>query len=108
MLKPYLESKLPEALELLRQMVDINSFTINKEGVNRLARFTADAFAPLGFTAEFVPAQNPEFGNHLVLTRRGKSDRNIAMISHLDTVFSEEEEQRNNFHWQPEGDRLFG
>ena len=43
MLKPYLDSKLPEALDLLRQMVDINSFTINKEGVNRLARFTADA-----------------------------------------------------------------
>src|SRR5579862_5797079 len=108
MIRSFLESKLPDALELLRQMVSINSYTINKEGVNHLAHFTADAFAPLGFSAEFISAQNPEFGNHLVLTRKGKSDRNIAMISHLDTVFSPEEEQRNNFHWQPEGDRLFG
>ena len=30
------------------------------------------------------------------------------MVSHLDTVFPPEEEQRNNFHWQPEGDRIFG
>ena len=30
------------------------------------------------------------------------------MISHLDTVFPPEEEARNNFHWQPEGDRIFG
>src|SRR5207248_3700930 len=100
--------KLPEALELLRQMVQINSYTINKEGVNRLGRLTAQAFASLGFSAEFVPATNSEFGNHLVLTRRGKGDRSIAMISHLDTVFSPEEETRNNFAWQREDDRIYG
>ena len=30
------------------------------------------------------------------------------MISHLDTVFPPEEEERNDFHWQVEGDRIFG
>ena len=29
-------------------------------------------------------------------------------MSHLDTVFPPEEEARNNFRWQPEGDRIFG
>jgi glutamate carboxypeptidase len=76
--------------------------------VNRLGRFTAECFAPLGFTAEFVPSTNREWGNHLVLTRRGRAARSIALISHLDTVFPPEEEARNNFHWQPEGDRIFG
>jgi glutamate carboxypeptidase len=89
-------------------MVEINSFTANPEGVDKLARLTADAFAPLGFTAEHVPSENPEYGNHLVLTRKGTSSRNIAMIAHLDTVFPPEEEARNNFHWQQEGDRIFG
>src|SRR5688572_31773692 len=41
---------------------------------------------------------NPRFGKHLILTRRGRSAKSIAMISHLDTVFSPEEEARNNFH----------
>jgi glutamate carboxypeptidase len=104
----FLESKLPEALELLRQMVEINSYTANKEGVNRLARFTAQCFAPLGFSAEFVPAANAEYGDHLVLTRTGRGGQSIGMISHLDTVFPPEEEQRNNFHWLIEGDRIFG
>ena len=99
---------MPAALELLRQMVGINSFTANREGVNRLGRFTADAFAPLGFTAGFVPSANPEFGDHLVLTRRGRSGKSVALVSHLDTVFPPEEEARNNFHWQVEGDRIFG
>jgi glutamate carboxypeptidase len=106
--KKYLERKLPEALELLRQMVGINSYTVNKKGVNRLARFTAEAFAPLGFSAEFVPAVNPEFGDHLVLTRKGTGAKSVAMVSHLDTVFPPEEEERNNFRWQVEGDRIFG
>src|SRR4029453_2193790 len=32
----------------------------------------------------------------------------IGMVSHLDTVFPPEEEARNQFHWQPEGDRIYG
>jgi len=108
LLTGFLQGQLPNALELLRQMVNINSFTGNAEGVNRLARFTAECFAPLGFAAEYVPSMNSAWGAHLVLTRRGSSPRNIAMISHLDTVFPPEEEARNNFHWQPNGDRIFG
>jgi glutamate carboxypeptidase len=107
-IKTFLEQKLPEALELLRQMVEINSYTVNKQSVNRLARLTAQSFAPLGFSAEFVPAANAQFGDHLVLTRPGKGRNSIAMVSHLDTVFPPEEEERNNFRWQVEGDRIFG
>lgn len=107
-LNSFLEAELPAALELLRQMVGINSFTLNPEGVNKLARFTAESFAPLGFTAESVSSTNAKYGQHLVLTRRGRGDKSIAMISHLDTVFPPEEEARNNFHWSVEGDRIFG
>jgi len=107
-LKQFLNEQLPATLEMLRKMVGINSFTSNREGVNRLARFTAESFAPIGFSAEFVPSMNSEFGEHLVLTRRGRSEKSIAMVSHLDTVFPPEEEERNNFHWLPEGDLIYG
>lgn len=107
-LNEFLQSQMPAALEMLRQMVGINSFTGNRDGVNRLSRFTAECFAPLGFTAEHVPSTNKAWGDHLVLTRRGRSGRSIALISHLDTVFPPEEEARNNFRWLVEGDRIFG
>lgn len=107
-LKEFFDHKMPAALEMLRQMVGINSYTSNREGVNRLGRFTAECFAPLGFTAESVSCTNSEFGDHLVLTRKGRSAKSIALISHLDTVFPPEEETRNNFHWQVAGDRIFG
>jgi glutamate carboxypeptidase len=107
-LKRYFDSKLPEALSLLKCMVDINSFTGNREGVNRLGQLTAARFAPLGFEAKFVPSRNPAWGNHLVLTRPGSSSKTIAMVSHLDTVFPPEEEEQNNFRWFRESDRIFG
>jgi glutamate carboxypeptidase len=107
-LTEFLKHQMPAALDLLRHMVGINSFTSNREGVNKLGRFTADCFAPLGFSVEFVPSANPNYGDHLVLTRPGRSKRSIAMVSHLDTVFPPEEEERNEFHWQPEGDRIYG
>jgi len=107
-LNQFLESQLPRALEMLRQMVGINSFTLNREGIKRLGQYTAECFAPLGFTAEFVPSVNPQFGEHLVLTRQGEGSKSVMMVSHLDTVFPPEEELRNNFRWQVEGDRIFG
>jgi len=104
----FLEGQLPEALELLRQMVGINSFTGNRAGVNRVGDFTAECFAPLGFVAERVPSANPAWGDHLVLRRPGRSGRSVALVSHLDTVFPPEEEARNQFHWRVEGNRIYG
>jgi glutamate carboxypeptidase len=55
-----------------------------------------------------VASANLNYGDHLVLTRPGRLKRSIAMVSHLDTVFPPEEEARNEFHWQLEGDRIYG
>jgi glutamate carboxypeptidase len=107
-LKAFFEAQLPAALELLRQMVGINSFTLNLEGVNHLGRFTAESFHPLGFVAEMIPSANPLFGQHLVLTRCGRGAKSIALVSHLDTVFPAEEEARNDFRWSIEGNLAFG
>ncbi len=107
-MKAYLSPKLSHYLELLKQMVEINSFTDNPPGVNAVGELTAQAFAPLGFTAETVQAKNPNFGKHLVLTRPGKSGRKIGLVGHLDTVFSAEEEAAHDFHWRVEGNRIYG
>jgi glutamate carboxypeptidase len=107
-LKNFLETQMPAALEMLRQMVGINSFTGNREGVNQLAGLTTESFAPLGFIAESIPSVNPNYGDHLVLTRPGQSARCVAMVSHLDTVFPPEEEMRNDFRWRPDGNRIYG
>ncbi len=108
LLRRHLESRLDSSLELLELMVGINSFTQNPAGIIELAHTTAAAFQPLGFHAEFIPARGGPFGEHLFLTKPGTSGRGVALISHLDTVFPPEEEERNDFRWQVEGDRIYG
>ncbi|MCP5517149.1 MAG: M20/M25/M40 family metallo-hydrolase [Verrucomicrobiales bacterium] len=107
-LREWIQGAMPATLALLEEMVAINSWTGNPEGVNRLGRLTAERFAPLGFGASFVPSRNPAWGNHLFLHRPGRAALRLLLVSHLDTVFPAEEEERNNFHWQPEGERIFG
>ncbi len=96
---------------MLEQMVSINSFTANREGVNRLGALTAGYFAELGFESRVVQARVADLGDHLVLERKGRNGTDgpaIAMISHLDTVFPADEEIRNNFNWRLEGERIYG
>lgn len=107
-LKDYLQSKEFDYLELLQKMVAINSFTANWQGVNELGRMTAVAFAELGFEVEAVQAENPAYGQHVVLTRHGRGAQKIGLVSHLDTVFPAEEESRHDFYWRPEGQRIYG
>jgi glutamate carboxypeptidase len=112
-LNAFLSHNLNVYLDLLHQMVAINSFTLNPSGVNTLGRLTTDLFAPLGFEAEQVSSPDFRYGRHLVLTRVGRSRDGrpapvIGLISHLDTVFPLAEEQTNDFHFRIEGDRVYG
>lgn len=101
-------ARLDTTLALLRRMVEINSFTLNRDGVARLAQCTAEAFAPLGFAARTVPSENPDFDRHLVLDRAGTGSHCVGLVSHLDTVFPPQEEVANNFIWREVGERLYG
>ena len=109
-IQAYLTANLPEYLELHRQMVSINSFSANAEGVNALGDFTAAAFSRFGLVPERVASLNPVYGNHLFLNAGGRNGSGpaLALISHLDTVFPPGEEISNDFIWRQEGDRIYG
>ncbi len=115
-IQKYLQDEMPRYLDLLRKMVEINSFTTNPAGVNDLGMFTAGKFAELGFRAEFVQSINPDFGKHLFLFSQPDPAAkdpstpldSILCIAHLDTVFSSDEEKANDFSFRIEGDRAYG
>jgi len=107
-IESHLQNNLPRYIDMLKEMVGINSFTGNPDGVNTLGEFTAKKFENLGFQAEHIKADNPTYGKHLVLTRVGQTGPTIGLITHLDTVFPVEEEIANDFHWRIDGDRIYG
>ena len=71
-LQSYIEGRLPFYLDMLRQMVAINSFTANPLGVNTLGEVTARLFADLGFAAETE--------NLLEYASRKLKDKNLDLI----------------------------
>jgi len=109
-LTAWLPTRMPLAMLWLERMVRINSFSTNPAGVDEVGRVTAECFADLGFTAESVPSRDRSYGCHLFLSRPGKSGKKILLVTHLDTVFPPEEEERENFTWQPveEEGRIYG
>jgi glutamate carboxypeptidase len=107
-LRAALARDLPAALVHLREWVGINSYTHHRDGVNALGHATTTAFAPLGFTAEFVPCVDERCGDHLFLRRQGRMRKVLLCVTHLDTVFPPEEEARENFHWREAEGRIYG
>ena len=81
-IKNYLSRNEAFYVDLLRQMVKINSFTLNKVGVNKLGQLTAEMFSDLGFYSEAIKSVHPMYGNHIVLTKTGYSGRKIGLVSH--------------------------
>lgn len=103
-----LEDRLPGTLSLLEQLVAVNSHSRARSGLLENARLVAGAFEPLGFTARQVADADPERGDHLFLVRRGEGPQSIALVSHLDTVYTAEQEAANDFRWREEGSRIYG
>lgn len=106
-LRKSIADRLPETFRFLEDLVRINSHTENAVGVNANASRIIEQFGALGFRATRVPCRDAGRGSHLIMDSGGSGPA-IACISHLDTVFSVEEEARNCFSWRPEGNRIFG
>jgi glutamate carboxypeptidase len=79
------------AVALLEESVNINSGTLNREGVRRTAEHLMPHFAALGFAVRYEALPDSlERGGHLIAERRGTQGRRLLLIGHLDTVFEED------------------
>ena len=80
-----------QRVELLARSVDINSGTLNREGVRRVAELLAPELRALGFETRYEPLPDSlDRGGHLIAERRGGQGPRLLLIGHLDTVFEED------------------
>lgn len=80
-----------QAIELLKETVNINSGTLNAGGVRRVAEVLIPEFRALGFETRYEPLPDSlERGGHLIAERRGSQGARLLLIGHLDTVFEED------------------
>jgi len=71
---------------LLEQIVNINSGTMNFDGVRKVGDALRPRFEALGFTVDWIDGKPFGRAGHLVATRAGRGPH-VLLIGHLDTVF---------------------
>lgn len=85
------ESEIPHAIQLLETLVNVNSGTMNLEGVERIGQIMRNELEPLGFKVRWVPMSELGRAGHLVAEHKGTGrGKRMLLIGHLDTVFEKE------------------
>lgn len=75
------------ALELLEKAVNINSGTMNFEGVQEVGKLFKTELDKLGFETQLTSGEAYGRAGHLIAIHEGKPGLNLLLIGHLDTVF---------------------
>src|SRR6266496_6183612 len=91
------EQLMEQYLADLRAIVNIDSGTYNKAGVDRVGAYLQNRFHDFGFPTYFDHQQ--KYGNHLVATHKGNAPdgARILLVGHIDTVFPDGEAARRPF-----------
>lgn len=79
-----------QAIALLEQVTNINSGTMNHEGVTEVGKIFAKEFEKIGFQVRWIPMKEVNRAGHLFAERNGKQGKRLLLIGHLDTVFEKD------------------
>ena len=83
-LRAYLERREGEMIDLLRQLVEVESPSTDKAGTDRAGHVVAQVARASG--AEVVTVPQESWGDH-VLARWGHGEAGVLILCHLDTVW---------------------
>jgi len=91
------QKHMDEYLHDLKTIVNIDSGTYTKAGIDRVGAYLHDRFQALGFSTYFDKQE--QYGDHLIATHTGQSQRGprILLIGHIDTVLADGEAERRPF-----------
>jgi len=81
----------------LKTIVNIDSGTFTKAGIDRVGAYLQERFQEFGFSTRFD--RQEYYGDHLIATHTGKTagGPRILLIGHIDTVLPEGEAERRPF-----------
>lgn len=86
MMRELIWSRNNEMLALLEELVNIDSGSYDKYGVDKVASTLIERYKELGFVVETF--ENEKLGNNYYLRHGDVDQATILIVAHLDTVFS--------------------
>lgn len=81
------DQHLDASIDLLKKTVNINSGTMNFEGVRKVGELFKAELDQLGFQTELTNGEAYGRAGHLIAKKEGKKGPKFLLIGHLDTVF---------------------
>jgi glutamate carboxypeptidase len=83
-----IDSRNQESIDLLKESANINSGSLNIEGVKKVGAIYSRELEKAGFTCSWISMPDSmKRAGHLVAERKGKKGKKLFLIGHLDTVF---------------------
>ena len=76
-----------EAIEFLKEVVNINSGTMNHDGVKQVGMVFKNAYDNIKFKTSWIDMTEVNRSGHLFAETNGNKGKKILLIGHLDTVF---------------------
>lgn len=88
----HVDAHADEAVAFLERIVNINSGTLNVEGVREVGRAFEAPLDSLGFDVRWITLPDSlRRAGHLFAYRQGTRGRKVLLIGHLDTVFERDD-----------------
>ncbi|MCB0497024.1 MAG: M20/M25/M40 family metallo-hydrolase [Cyclobacteriaceae bacterium] len=84
------DSNNKKAIEFLEKVVNINSGTMNHDGVKEVGMVFKQAYDDLGFRTRWIDMSDVNRSGHLFAEVQGSKGKKVLLIGHLDTVFEKD------------------
>ncbi len=83
-----INKQMPQTMQLLEELVNINSGTFNTTGIKNVGAILSKEFDKIGFSTEWINLPDSlKRAGHLVAHTKGTRGKKLFLIGHLDTVF---------------------
>lgn len=84
-MQTFFENEKENIISLLEKIVNIDSGSYNKAGIDEVGKILTYEYQKLGFYAEIHYVENR--GNNIVLKHKDATNPKVLLIGHIDTVF---------------------
>lgn len=90
------QAQTPALLDTLKNLVSIESGSRDLEGLEKISQLIGQRLQQLGMEVKTIPTQAPDFhpqlkgaklGSVVMGTKKGKGQKKVLMIAHMDTVY---------------------